>query len=195
MLGLVDIMQTQLHDKRMLAHGMDLMSLGLALDSPESLYTTFGSPFSAEQATDDPSFSLPDCYNIQVRAQQRPRPRLQLRSRPHLAALLQAPPLNPSHFDKYEVETLFYIFYGMPQDVAQSYAAQELYQRNWWYHPATQQWFTRASAVELDESKATSGLAVWNVSAWSPRLYTGKPIPDSAFLPASELHGQTPSSS
>lgn len=112
-----------------------------------------------------------------------------------LPLLSQTPPLSRSHFDKYEVETLFYIFYGMPQDVAQSYAAQELYQRNWWYHPTSQQWFTRAAAVELDESKATGGLALWNVSAWTPRLYTGKPIPDSAFLPASELRDPAPTSS
>lgn len=92
------------------------------------------------------------------------------------------------------METLLYIFYGMPQDVYQAFAAQELYQRNWRYHPATQQWFTRASALDLDESKAVGGLACWHVPSWTARLYAGKPIPEGAFLPASEVRPKGASS-
>ncbi len=40
---------------------------------------------------------------------------------------LHAPPrLQPGYFQKFQPDTLFYIFYGMPGDEAQLYAAEEL---------------------------------------------------------------------
>ena len=43
------------------------------------------------------------------------------------ACYLHSPPrLQPSYFSKFQPDTLFYIFYGMPGDEAQLYAADEL---------------------------------------------------------------------
>ena len=40
---------------------------------------------------------------------------------------LHAPPrLQPGYFQKFQPDTLFYIFYGMPGDEAQLFAAEEL---------------------------------------------------------------------
>ena len=43
------------------------------------------------------------------------------------------------------LETLFYIFYNMPRDTLQAYAATELYNRDWRYHKDLKLWFTKAS--------------------------------------------------
>lgn len=40
---------------------------------------------------------------------------------------LHSPPrLQPGYFQKFQPDTLFYIFYGMPGDEAQLFAAEEL---------------------------------------------------------------------
>ena len=41
------------------------------------------------------------------------------------------PRLQPGYLSKFKEETLFYIFYSMPQDEAQLIAADELYSRGW----------------------------------------------------------------
>jgi CCR4-NOT transcription complex subunit 2 len=41
------------------------------------------------------------------------------------------PRLQPGYLAKFKEETLFYIFYSMPQDEAQLIAADELYSRGW----------------------------------------------------------------
>jgi hypothetical protein len=84
------------------------MSLALALSRP--LYSTFGSPWAEVPCTRDPQFSVPQCYSMQPAA------------------------LKTGHLEKFQLETLFYIFYAMPKDQLQGYAAQELYNRKWKYH-------------------------------------------------------------
>lgn len=47
----------------------------------------------------------------------------------------QPPPrLKSGYFSKFQQETLFYIFYSMPADEAQVFAADELASRGWWFH-------------------------------------------------------------
>lgn len=109
-------------DLNTLALGTDLTTLGLNLSSTEVLYATFAYPC----ANDSPvrldgsaDYVLPFCYYM-------------------------APPaLKTSHLTKFTLETLFYIFYNMPKDTLQIYAARELYQREWRYHKEIQLWFTR----------------------------------------------------
>jgi CCR4-NOT transcription complex subunit 2 len=50
-----------------------------------------------------------------------------------------------SKIHNFSEETLFYIFYSMPNDVLQLYAAQELYNRSWRYQKAEQRWYTRVT--------------------------------------------------
>jgi hypothetical protein len=78
--------------------------------SRRPLYATFGSPWADIPCTRDPQFTLPQCYAMPPTA------------------------LKTAHLEKFQLETLFYIFYAMPRDVLQAYAAQELYNRKWRYH-------------------------------------------------------------
>ncbi|PSR86658.1 NOT transcription complex subunit like [Actinidia chinensis var. chinensis] len=112
-------------DLTSLALGIDLTTLGLNLNSAENLHKAFGSPWSNEPAKGDPEFSLPQCYNAK-------QPRA----------------LTQSCFSKFPLDTVFYIFYSMPKDEAQIYAANELYNRGWFYHRERQLWFTRVSNME-----------------------------------------------
>merc|ERR1719253_54988 len=104
-------------DLNTLALGMDLTTLGLNLNSPECLYATFASPWSETPARKDPEFYLPQCY------------------------YMNPPQLKQAHLQKFSLETLFYMFFNMPRDTLQAYAAAELYNRGWKYNPKMQNWF------------------------------------------------------
>ncbi|GFZ20565.1 NOT2 / NOT3 / NOT5 family [Actinidia rufa] len=125
LLGLLSVIRMSDPDLTSLALGIDLTTLGLNLNSAENLHKTFGSPWSDEPAKGDPEFSLPQCYNAK-----------------------QPPALTRSCFSKFPLDTVFYIFYSMPKDEAQIYAANELYNRGWFYHRERQQWSTRVSNME-----------------------------------------------
>lgn len=56
--------------------------------------------------------------------------------------------LKTTHLSKFHLETLFFIFYSMPKDVLQAYAAQELYSREWRYHTELKTWLKRASPAD-----------------------------------------------
>ncbi|KAG5115509.1 hypothetical protein JHK84_041622 [Glycine max] len=103
-LGLFSVVHISDPNLKYLAHGIDLTTLGLNLNSSENLYKTFRSPWSDEPAKGDPEFSVLQCYYVK-----------------------QPPALHQGYFSKFSVETLFYIFYSMPKDEAQLYAANELY--------------------------------------------------------------------
>ncbi|XP_010521807.1 PREDICTED: probable NOT transcription complex subunit VIP2 [Tarenaya hassleriana] len=120
LLGLLSVIKISDPDLTSLALGIDLTTLGLNLNSTENLHKTFGSPWSNEPAKGDPEFSLPHCYYAK-----------------------SPPPLHLGYFAKFSVETLFYIFYSMPKDGAQLYAANELYNRGWFYHKEHKSWFIR----------------------------------------------------
>lgn len=121
-------------DLFLLSIGLDLTMLGLNMNSSEPLYTLFESPWDDGQATssagspdtvqgasgDEPEFKLPECY------------------------YMQPPPLKTTHFTKFQLETLFYIFYNVPGDFLQLLAAVELNNREWRYHKDLKLWFTRA---------------------------------------------------
>ena len=75
-------------------------------------------------AKGDPEYTLPQCY------------------------VQPAPRLQQGLFTKFQEETPFYIFYSMPNDEAQLYAANELYHRGWFYHTENRLWFIGAPNVE-----------------------------------------------
>ncbi|CAH2038629.1 unnamed protein product [Thlaspi arvense] len=120
LLGLLSVIKMSDPDLTTLALGIDLTTLGLNLNSTETLHKTFGSPWSNEPSKGDPEFSVPQCYYVK-------RP----------------PPLHQGLFSKLLVETLFYVFYSMPKDEAQLYSANELYNRGWFYHKEHMLWFMR----------------------------------------------------
>ena len=94
-MGLLSVIRMTDQDLSTLALGTDLTTLGLNLNSSECLYSTFASPWAEGPTTKEPQFSLPMCY------------------------YMQPPPLKTSHLSKFQLETLFYIFYAMPRDVLQ----------------------------------------------------------------------------
>lgn len=60
----------------------------------------------------------------------------------------QPPVLKTTHLSKFHLETLFYIFYAMPKDALQAYAAQELHGRDWRYHGDLKIWLKRATPAD-----------------------------------------------
>jgi CCR4-NOT transcription complex subunit 2 len=104
LLGLLRVLNMTNRDLNTLASGIDLTTLGLNLSSSDVLYSTFASPFSDTPLRRDAQFQIPQCYFIQ-------------------------PPLPPpvDKMSLFSDETLFYIFYSMPQDALQVAAANELY--------------------------------------------------------------------
>ncbi|KAH7857867.1 hypothetical protein Vadar_017302 [Vaccinium darrowii] len=123
--GLLGLFRMSDPDLTSPALGIDLTTLGLNLNSTENLHKTFGSPWSDDPAKGDPEFVVPQCYYAK-----------------------QPPALSQSHFLKFPMDTLFYIFYSMPKDEAQLYAANELYNRGWFYHRELRQWLTRVPNME-----------------------------------------------
>ncbi|XP_076953291.1 putative NOT transcription complex subunit VIP2 isoform X1 [Bidens hawaiensis] len=126
LLGLLNVIRMNNPDLTPLALGIDLMTLGLNLNSPDNLYKKFSSPWSDESAKGDPHYSIPECFNTKPPA-----------------------PLNQDNFSRFNTETLFYIFYSMPKDEAQLFAANELHNRGWFYHREVRLWFSRAPNMEL----------------------------------------------
>ena len=57
---------------------------------------------------------------------------------------------HPAMFSKFQHETLFYIFYSMPGEEAQLYAADELIHRGWGFHKEIKAWLMRSSRHGAD---------------------------------------------
>ncbi|KAL0312650.1 UNVERIFIED_CONTAM: putative NOT transcription complex subunit VIP2 [Sesamum radiatum] len=125
MLGLLSIIKMVNPALTSLALGIDLTTLGLNLNSSETLHKKFASPWSDEPVRGEPEYSVPECYYAK-----------------------QTPPLKQTYFARFRPETLFYIFYSMPKDEAQLFAANELCNRGWFYHRELRLWFTRVKNME-----------------------------------------------
>lgn len=107
-----------------LTRGFDLNQLSLPVTQPEPLHLNMASLWSDNPFVIQPEFRLPSCYQV------------------------QSPKLNFQIFQKFQVETLFYVFYSMPRDVLQVAAATELNQRDWRYHKQLQVWLTKVAKKE-----------------------------------------------
>ncbi|KAI9306203.1 hypothetical protein BJ944DRAFT_160323 [Cunninghamella echinulata] len=129
LLGLLGVIRMTDPDRSMLALGSDLTTLGLDLNTADSIYSTFISPWSDTQTPQglhvEPGFYLPPCYRQ-----------------------VQAIPAAHQRMRTFSDEILFYVFYCMPKDIVQEAAAQELYARNWRYHKELGLWLTK----ETDEN-------------------------------------------
>lgn len=148
LMGLLSVIRMTDQDLNTLALGTDLTTLGLNLNSSECLYATFASPWADSPAQRDPEFSLPQCY------------------------YMQPPALKTGHFSKFQLETLFYIFYNMPRDTLQAYAATELYNRDWRYHKDLKLWFTKASrAGSADTQKGQ--YIYFDINEWKKKMFHG----------------------
>jgi CCR4-NOT transcription complex subunit 2 len=87
---------------------------------------------------------------------------------------MQPPALKTGHLSKFQLETLFYIFYALPKDVLQAYAAQELYTREWRYHGDLKLWFKRAGLSEgVSASSSSPQYLYFDINSWERRLFNG----------------------
>lgn len=128
LMGLRNVIKMTDQDLNVLALGFDLTTLGLNLNSPEYLYSSFASPWSDRPSHIVPEFKIPSCY-------------------------MRAPiPLKEWQIKKFKEETLFYIFYSMPRDQLQFIAARELISRNWLYHKEQKIWFIQASNGDISQA-------------------------------------------
>lgn len=148
LLGLVDVVKMTDKDLAMLSLGQDLASFGLNLNSSDNLYASFSSPFS-ESSGAEPQYSVPPCY------------------------VNHAPSFKIENLVKIQIETLFYMFYSMPKDVMQAYAAQELYRRDWRYHTELKIWLKQRLPQELAQPGAVAvPFMFFDLKAWEQRPYT-----------------------
>ena len=65
LLALLNLIKSKEPGPTSLALGLDLTTLGLNLNSQDSLYKTFGSPWSNEAAKGEPDFQIPACYSAE----------------------------------------------------------------------------------------------------------------------------------
>ena len=124
LLGLLPVIRMVNPNVSTLALGADLTMLGLNLNSPDSLYKSFTLPWNDSQPKNDLELTIPSVYSQQV-------------SRCH-----------PAVFAKFQQETLFYIFYSMPGEESQLFAADELVQRGWGFHKELKAWLMRVANTE-----------------------------------------------
>lgn len=124
LLGLLSVIRMSEPDLTTLALGIDLTTLGLNLNSRDNLYRTFASPWADGPAKGEPEYTLPQCYSQ------------------------QAPRLQPGYFARFSEETLFYIFYSMPKDEAQLFAASELCRKGWFFDKESGMWLTHVPQIE-----------------------------------------------
>jgi len=180
LLGLLDVIRMTNADLNTLALGSDLTTLGLNLNSSDCLYATFASPWADAPTQREPQFSLPLCY------------------------YMQPPPLKTSHLAKFQLETLFYVFYAMPKDVLQAYAAQELYNREWQYHQDLKLWFKRGGSPDDPKVVASGGpgggkhavqptpnqYIYFDIHSWECRLFANNAVSSQGALGTGGGQGQ-----
>lgn len=167
LLGLLDVVKMTNRDLNTLALGCDLTTFGLNLNSTESLYSNFTSPFSSKAVSSEPNFTTPACYRMHP-----------------------PPSLKADHSTKFQLETLFYMFYAMPKDLLQATAAQELYKREWRYHGEQRLWLKARTQQELMQSHGNVQYMYFDVNVWEARLFSNTPAKghlSSGFLTEEEI--------
>ena len=112
-------------DTSMLSRGFDLKSLNVSMADPEKIAGKTATPFGQRNldSKEQPEFSLPACYTI------------------------SKPILRIKMIGLFCTATLFYVFYNMPGEMLQAFAAEELYRRNWQYSPNGSSWFSQTAGA------------------------------------------------
>ena len=78
--GLIDVIKMSDRDLSDLALGVDLLTLGLNLNSQDCLYAMFNSPFTDQSSPVDTQHTIPQCY------------------------LMHPPSLKPDHLSKFDLQ-------------------------------------------------------------------------------------------
>ena len=160
LLGLLGVIRMTNPDLNQLALGTDLTSMGLNLNSPGALYTTMGSPWTEEATTEEkPAYQIPQCYEM------------------------PPPALKASHLKKFHARSLFFMFYSMPRDILQAYAAKELHTRGWRFHKELRLWFSR-------DNSTTGGapqFVYFDSNVWEKRIFDGT-LPGAGFMTDADMN-------
>lgn len=140
-----------------LTMGIDINQLGFDFKSSEPLWTSFISPFDGafketegKRVPGPKNFKLPSYYKI------------------------DAPELKCSNFNRFQLETLFYIFYRITGDVLQQLAAYELHNRQWRYHKGLKVWFTKAPGSNVVNQRFS--YIFFDVATWEKRAFHDVPV-------------------
>ncbi|CZT98949.1 CCR4-NOT transcription complex [Plasmodium falciparum IGH-CR14] len=147
LLGILKVIKMTDPNLNILAIGSDLTTLGLNLNSPNYICTSVSSPFSENPIENEEDFIKPVSY-------------LNTKFQIRLSLLL-----------KLQTETLFYIFYNLPRDVLQAYAASELYIRKWIYHIIYKKWFTPNNATSTINLEKCASWIYFDPLTWSKKTY------------------------
>lgn len=147
LLGILNVIRMTDSDLNILALGTDLTTLGLNLNSSECLYLNFDSPWSPNK-TDRPGSEADEVVQAFANSPYNASPSIGLKS---------------TYVQKFSLETLFYIFYNMPQDLLQGFAAVELCNRGWLYSPEHLRWFSK---VQSKEGEAASEWQTFDTENW-----------------------------
>ena len=105
-------------------------------------------------------------------------------------------PLKNTHYSKFSIETLLYVFYCLPStgDNMHIHAAAELYSRSYRYHKELQTWFTQ-QPVGPGLPTTPGGYVFFDVPSWSKKDWSrdgklprgqaaGQPL---SFMPEEEI--------
>jgi CCR4-NOT transcription complex subunit 2 len=167
---LVSLVQSPNPDVGILSLGVDINHLGLdlALSEP-SLHKSFANPIGESPVSKEPNYVLPASYRI------------------------TQPALKTGHLARFEVSTLMYIFYAMPKDALQMFAAAELYSRDWRYHHELRAWFHKeqqASAGPSDNRNSPFSYFLWDIQTWTKVPFNGNAVSlQAGFLSEEEIDG------
>ncbi|GAW81056.1 hypothetical protein, conserved [Plasmodium gonderi] len=147
LMGILKVIRKKDPELNILALGTDLTTLGLNLNSPDFLFTSLTSPICDDPTYKEDYFLKPNSY-------------LNTRFQIRLSLLL-----------KLQTETLFYIFYNLPRDILQAYAASELYLRKWTYHMNYKKWFIPRNFFNHNSLENCSSWIYFDPITWSKKTY------------------------
>lgn len=91
--------------------------------------------------------------------------------------LMNPPVMKSEHIAKFQVETLFYMFYQMPRDILQAFAAQELHRREWRYQGELKIWIKQRPPQDMVSSHPQVPFVYFDPKAWETRLFDAKNRP------------------
>lgn len=136
LLSFIRVADTE-HQLVSLALGTDLTNLKLDLNSSEPLHTSFPGPWSDTPLKPyEIDYPVPQEYLIYSQIKDK------------LASIREK-------LNRYEDDTLFFLFYMFPADILQIAASNELYHREWRYHKDDKVWITRSNRMLPTEKTST----------------------------------------
>lgn len=153
MLGLLSVINSDHYHSTNLQKlflGFDLTTLGLKLNSSDYIHKTFSSPTTDQHDERKSSvreeYSLPECYkNIEFKDK------------------------KEVFIPKFFEESLFYMFYSMPNDKMQIQAARELIKKGWVYHKTLKLWFRKIKILEQRTDYEKGNYHYFDVEKWEKK--------------------------